>query len=82
MPQWLIDLYADLEEESEVHFPVAVSVAVELCRYLTARGVEDFHIYTLNRADLTAALCRLLRNDAAARHVQATQPKLLAGGLS
>ncbi|GAB4352092.1 MAG: methylenetetrahydrofolate reductase [NAD(P)H] [Kiloniellaceae bacterium] len=82
MPQWLIDLYADLEEDSEVRFPVAVSVAVELCRYLTARGVEDFHIYTLNRADLTAALCRLLRNDMAARQVRATQPKLLAGGLS
>ncbi|MEQ9607486.1 MAG: methylenetetrahydrofolate reductase [NAD(P)H] [Kiloniellaceae bacterium] len=82
MPRWLIDLYRDLEEDAEVRFPVAVSVAVELCRYLTARGIEDFHIYTLNRADMTAALCRLLRNDAAARHVQATQPKLLAGGLS
>jgi len=82
MPRWLIDLYRDLEEDAEVRFPVAVSVAVELCRYLTARGVEDFHIYTLNRADLTAALCRLLRNDAAARAFHVEEPMLLAGGLS
>src|SRR3546814_12033125 len=66
LPHWLVDLFADLEEDSEVRFPVAVSIAVELCRYLMGRGVEEFHIYTLNRADLTAALCRLLRNDARA----------------
>ncbi|WP_193369155.1 methylenetetrahydrofolate reductase [NAD(P)H] [Pelagibius marinus] len=82
MPQWLIDLYGDLEEDTAVRFPVAVSVAADLCRYLAARGVEDFHIYTLNRADLTGALCRLLRNDARSGQFQNEQPKLLAGGLS
>ena len=56
--------------------------AAELCRYLMARGVEEFHIYTLNRADLTAALCRLLRNDARARAFHVDEPLLLAGGLS
>ncbi|HMA14404.1 MAG TPA: methylenetetrahydrofolate reductase [NAD(P)H], partial [Kiloniellaceae bacterium] len=81
IPRWLRDLYADLEDDNEVRFPVAVSVAAELCRYLMARGVEEFHIYTLNRADLTAALCRLLRNDAAARAFQVEEPLLLAGGL-
>src|SRR3546814_5323920 len=49
LPHWLVDLFADLEEDSEVRFPVAVSIAVELCRYLMGRGVEEFHIYTLNR---------------------------------
>jgi methylenetetrahydrofolate reductase (NADPH) len=82
MPQWLIDLHKDLEEDTAVRFPVAVSVAADLCRYLAARGVEDFHIYTLNRADLTGALCRLLRNDARSGPSQNEQPKLLAGGLS
>src|SRR3546814_1953043 len=48
LPHWLVDLFADLEEDSEVRFPVAVSIAVELCRYLLGRGVEEFHIYTLN----------------------------------
>jgi methylenetetrahydrofolate reductase (NADPH) len=82
MPQWLIDLYSDLEEDPAVRFPVAVSAAVDLCRTLAARGVEDFHIYTLNRADLTAAICRLLRNDVRSGQSQNEQPKLLAGGLS
>lgn len=82
MPQRLIDLYSDLEEDTAVRYPVAVSVAVDLCRSLVARGVEDFHIYTLNRADLTAAICRLLRNDARSGQSQNAQPKLLAGGLS
>lgn len=83
IPQWLRDLYAELEDDNEVRFPVAVSVAAELCRYLMARGVEEFHIYTLNRADLTAALCRLLRSDAGVRRaVPAEEPLRMAGGLS
>jgi len=81
LPQWLADLYSDLEDDNAVRLPVAVSIAVDLCRYLMARGVEDFHIYTLNRADLTAAICRLLRNDLRTRHADAEAPLLLAGGL-
>ena len=82
LPHWLVELYADLEDDDEVRFPVAVSVAAEFCRYLMARGIEEFHIYTLNRADLTAALCRLLRNGARARRIPMAQPMLLAGVLS
>lgn len=81
IPDWMVDLYETLETEADVRQPVAVSLAVELCRYLTARGVEDFHIYTLNRADLTAAICRLLGSDARRGAAQDVQPKLLAGGL-
>ncbi len=82
LPGWLVDLYADLEENNQVRHPVAVSLAVDLCRYLMARGVEDFHFYTLNRADLTAAVCRLLRNDVRSGQSQRERPRLLAGGLS
>jgi methylenetetrahydrofolate reductase (NADPH) len=82
MPRWLIDLYADLEDDAEVRFPVAVSVAADLCRYLMARGVEDFHIYTLNRADLTAALCRLLRNGHRVGQADDGPVKRVAGGVS
>lgn len=81
VPQWMVELYADLEADNEVRFPVAVSLAAELCRHLMARGVEDFHIYTLNRADMTAALCRLLRNDARCRQGEVDDGvKLAAGG--
>jgi methylenetetrahydrofolate reductase (NADPH) len=35
-------------------------VAAEQCQALQAQGVTDFHFYTLNRADLTMAICRML----------------------
>ena len=38
--------------------PVA---GAELCRQLQAQGVREFHFYTLNRAELTLAICRMLR---------------------
>lgn len=64
VPSWLSGLFDGIEDQREIRDPVAVSVAADLCRYLAARGVEDFHFYTLNRADLTAAVCRLLLCDA------------------
>src|SRR3546814_14859135 len=82
LPLWLVELYADLEEADEVRFPVPVSVAAELCRYLMARGVAEFPVYPLNQADLTAALCRLLRADAPCRAVPIAPPLPLAGCLS
>jgi methylenetetrahydrofolate reductase (NADPH) len=39
---------------------VATSIAAEQCRRLHANGVHEFHFYTLNRADLTVAICHML----------------------
>jgi methylenetetrahydrofolate reductase (NADPH) len=39
---------------------IAATVAGDLCRRLQAEGVDQFHFYTLNRADLTFATCHLL----------------------
>ena len=38
----------------------AASVAAEMCVRLSEEGFNDFHFYTLNRADLTYAICRVL----------------------
>ncbi|MCS6892514.1 MAG: methylenetetrahydrofolate reductase, partial [Rhodovarius sp.] len=35
-------------------------VAAELVRVLQANGVDEFHIYTLNRADLAYAIAHIL----------------------
>jgi methylenetetrahydrofolate reductase (NADPH) len=35
-------------------------VAAEQCRMLMLAGVEHFHFYTLNRAELTQAICHIL----------------------
>ena len=39
---------------------IACSVATEMCVRLAEEGYSDFHFYTLNRADLVYAICRVL----------------------
>ncbi len=79
MPAWLQDLFEGLEDQKDVRDPVAVTVAADLCRYLAVRGVEDFHFYTLNRADLTAAVCRFLHCDAFSAREPEDYPVVAAG---
>jgi len=60
VPAWMADLFTALDDEPETRKFVACTVASELCRVLHANGVNDFHFYTLNRADLTYAFCHVL----------------------
>ena len=60
LPDWLCELYADLEDDTETRDLVTANVAVDLCRKLADQGVEDFHFYTLNKAPLALSTCRLL----------------------
>ena len=39
---------------------MAAAIATEQCRALQAEGIDSFHFYTLNRAGLTVAICRML----------------------
>ena len=66
MPPWLTRLFETLEDDPEAPKLVAAMVAGEQCRILAAEGVSDFHFYTLNRADLTFAICHMLGLRAAA----------------
>lgn len=60
LPGWLAKLFDGLDEDPETRRLVAMTVATEHCRRLLAEGVKTFHFYTLNRAELTFAICRLL----------------------
>ncbi|MDH5747983.1 MAG: methylenetetrahydrofolate reductase [Rhodospirillales bacterium] len=60
VPPWMADLFEGLDDDPETRKLVAATVAAEQCRVLNANGVKDFHFYTLNRADLTFAICRIL----------------------
>lgn len=60
VPKWMADLFAGLEDDPATRKLVAASVAAEQCRALYAGGVDSFHFYTLNRADLTYAICHVL----------------------
>ena len=61
VPRWLYPLFADLKDDPDTHTLVAAVAAAEQCRQLRTHGVTEFHFYTLNRADLTAAICRILK---------------------
>ena len=60
VPGWMADLFAGLDEDAETRKLIAATVAAEHCRILSDHGVKDFHFYTLNRADLTFAICHIL----------------------
>ncbi len=60
VPAWLASLFEGLDEDVETRRMIAATVAGDLCRRLRDEGVDQFHFYTLNRADLTFAICHLL----------------------
>lgn len=60
VPAWMHDLFAGLDDAPEIRELVAATVAAEQCKRLVEHGVRDFHFYTMNKANLTAATCRIL----------------------
>jgi methylenetetrahydrofolate reductase (NADPH) len=60
IPDWLGSLFEGLDDDAETRKLLASAVAVELCLGLEREGVENFHFYTLNRADLVFAIGRIL----------------------
>jgi len=60
VPRWLSDVLIGLDEKEETRKLIAAIIAVEQCRILHNGGVNDFHFYTLNRSELTRAICHLL----------------------
>ncbi len=60
IPQWLADRFDGLDDDQESRDMLTAQCAAELCAKLADGGVEHFHFYTLNRAGLAVATCRLL----------------------
>jgi methylenetetrahydrofolate reductase (NADPH) len=60
VPDWLVARFDGLDEDPKTRDLVAATTATELCRTLMDEGVDAFHFYTLNRATLTNAVCRML----------------------
>lgn len=59
VPPEMIKRFEGLDVDHEARQLVAAMVAAEQVAALQREGVEDFHFYTLNRADLTYAICRM-----------------------
>ncbi len=60
VPQWLATHFDGLDDDPETRKLLAASIAAETCARLQEEGFSDFHFYTLNRADLVYAICRVL----------------------
>ena len=60
IPPWMDRLFEGLDDLPGARQLVAATVAAELCGQLYQGGVRHFHFYTLNRAELSYAICHLL----------------------
>ena len=60
LPGWLGNLFQGLGKDPETRRLISASVATEMCARLAEEGYSDFHFYTLNRAELVYAICRVL----------------------
>lgn len=68
LPDWLTRLFEGLDDDPDTRRLIAGWTAIEQCRQLTAHGVGEIHFYTLNRAELTRAICHALG-------IRATKPQ-------
>jgi methylenetetrahydrofolate reductase (NADPH) len=60
VPECLAAMFEGLDGDPETRQMVAATVAAEQCQELWENGVEQLHFYTLNRAELTFAICHML----------------------
>ncbi len=60
IPDWLAHRFDGLDEDPETRRLIAAAVAIEQVQQLERHGVEEFHFYTLNRSELTFAICHAL----------------------
>jgi methylenetetrahydrofolate reductase (NADPH) len=60
VPEWMQKLFDGLDQKPEQRTLVAAMIAAEQCRMLMLSGITRFHFYTLNRAELTEAICHVL----------------------
>jgi methylenetetrahydrofolate reductase (NADPH) len=60
VPEWLRSRFDGLDDDPDTRRMIAANVAIEQVQRLRQHGVEEFHFYTLNRAELAYAICHAL----------------------
>jgi methylenetetrahydrofolate reductase (NADPH) len=60
VPDWLRRRFDGLDDDADTRRMIAAHVAIEQVQQLRRHGVDEFHFYTLNRAELTYAICHAL----------------------
>jgi len=60
VPDWLRSRFDGLDDDVDTRRLIAANVAIEQVQRLRRHGVEEFHFYTLNRAELAFAICHAI----------------------
>lgn len=60
IPSWMYSVFSGLDHDLETQKMIGTSIAIDMVRILIKEGVRSFHFYTLNRAELTYAVCHIL----------------------
>ncbi|WP_373777565.1 methylenetetrahydrofolate reductase [Glaesserella sp.] len=60
IPGWMTKMYQGLDDDQTTRNLVGASIAMDMVKILSKEGVKDFHFYTLNRSELSYAICHTL----------------------
>ena len=66
VPAWLVRRLSGLDHDPTTRQLIAASIAIDLVERLRREGACEFHFYTLNRPELTYAICHSIGLRAAA----------------
>ena len=60
IPAWMAQMFDGLDDDAETRKLVGANIAMDMVKILSLEGVKDFHFYTLNRAEMSYAICHTL----------------------
>ena len=60
IPAWMAQMFDGLDDDAETRKLVGANIALDMVKILSREGVKDFHFYTLNRAEMSYAICHTL----------------------
>ncbi|AMF89472.1 methylenetetrahydrofolate reductase [Escherichia coli] len=60
IPAWMAQMFDGLDDDAETRKLVGANIAMDMVKILSREGVKDFHFYTLNRTEMSYAICHTL----------------------
>lgn len=60
VPDWLHYRFEGLDKDLRTRQLIGAAIAADQCAVLYKHGIDMFHLYTLNRAELAYAICHIL----------------------
>ena len=60
IPAWMAQMFDGLDDDAETRKLVGANIAMDMVKILSREGVKDFHLYTLNSAEMSYAICHTL----------------------